>query len=128
MSDLSTVPDHWYKYEFPLPKVNGAPVPSQADYSPKNVAWLLEMFGGIIGEDHTNIAFRYENNTQNSPNDDIFVAHPGDKLYHPKNDPCKMTKSAALTRYEKFAKKSARLKLFEENSPAGIEYFKPLCQ
>lgn len=126
MTDFST--DLWYHYEFPLPEVDNAPVPSNADYSPKNVAWLMEMLAGIIGQSHTNIQFRYENNTPQNKLDDIFVSHPEDKLYWPENDACDMEMTPEMERYEMFAKESAILKEFELGSPAHIEYFRPLCK
>lgn len=121
---MATYPDHWYQYEFPLPVVEGAPVPSQADYSQENVAPLIEFFAHIlIGYNKDDLQFRYENNTPNDPDDDIFVTHPGG-TYLPVPEQCS-GKSAAMKKYEKYAKKSATLKKFEENSPAGITYFQP---
>lgn len=122
------VPSNWFKYEFPLPEVDNAPVPSNADYSPENCAWLIEFFAGILGVSHTRLTLRYENNTPNNKEDDIYVSHPNDKLYLPELN-AKLNsegKSIELVLYEIAAKKSARLRLFEENSPANIEYFLPL--
>ncbi len=120
----SNVPSNWYEYEFPLPEVPNAPVPSEADYSPKNVAWLIEFFAGILGNRASELTFRYENNTPSVKEDDILVEHPGDKLYF--EDTQGLTKSYELIRYEEAAKKSKRLKLFQDNSPANIDYFQPL--
>lgn len=114
------------RYEFPLPEVKNAPVPSQADYEPKNVAWLIEMFASILGTEKENIALRYENNTPKDKDDDIEVKHPGDKLYYPEAAKC-IAKSPEQVRYEQFAKKSALLKLYQDNSPAKITYFNPTC-
>ena len=115
------------RYEFPLPKVKNAPVPSKADYSQKNVAWLIEMFANMLGVEHTEITLRYENNTPDDKTDDIEVTHPNDKLYLPTQNACQYRKSEALKQYERAAKKSKLLKLYEENSPAQINYFKPIC-
>lgn len=121
----SNVPSTWYKYDFPLKEVENAPKPSQANYNPKNCAWLIEMFAEIIGNSHTQIVLHYENNTPNNAKDDIYVAHPNDKLYLPdKRNPRLNPKSDELIEYEEKAKDSERLKLFQDNSPAGIEYFK----
>ena len=111
MSD--TIPDNWYKYDFPL--TNKGPTPSQANYSPQNVAWLIEFFANMLtSTDHTELKLRYENNTPDHRGDDILVAHPQDKLYLPDKEKCKPKKSD-LIRYEEFAKRSSTLKLFEEN-------------
>ena len=120
---MATYPDHWYQYEFPLPEVEGAPVPSQADYSQENVAPLIEFFGYVLGYAKDKMIFRYENNTPNDPSDDIDVTHPGGS-WLPVPEQCS-GKSAEMKRYEAYAKKSAILKKFEENSPAGIAYFQP---
>lgn len=120
-----TVPDNWYKYDFPL--TNSGPTPSKADYSPQNVAWLIEFFANMLtNKDHTELKLRYENNTPANKGDDIIVAHPQDKLYLPDKQRCK-PKNSKMIRYESFAKQSSILKLFEENSPAGIEYFQDPC-
>ena len=121
-----TIPDSWYKYDFPL--TNNGPTPSRANYSPQNVAWLIEFFANMLtNTDHTEIILRYENNTPNNRGDDILVSHPQDKLYLPDKIVCRPKKSD-LIKYEKFAKQSSILKLFEENSPANIEYFQDPCE
>jgi hypothetical protein len=123
------VPDHWYQYEFPLPEVPGAPVPSQANYSPQNVAWMIEMFMLVLGldpetsDDRARILFRYENNTPSIKSDDIFVGHHDPNTYLPDKQKC-YPDTPELIAYEKAAKKSSILKLFQDESPAGIEYFK----
>jgi hypothetical protein len=117
------VPDHWYQYEFPLPEVPNAPVPSQANYDSRNVAWMIEMFAQILGQNHTDLRFRYENNTPSILWDDIYVEHPNDKLYLTDKAKC-YPDTPELDLYEEKAKKSSILKLFQDNSPAGIEYFK----
>jgi len=118
------IPSTWYKYEFPLPEVPNAPKPSKADYSPENVAWLIEFFAGILGKSTSELTLQYENNTPSIKEDDILVSHPGDKLYF--EDTQGKPKSPELIRYEAAAKKSKRLKLFQDNSPANIYYFQPL--
>jgi hypothetical protein len=125
MSDAPDVPGHpnWFKYDFPL--TNNRPVPSKADYSQENVAPLIEGFAGVLGYGPTELKFVYENNTPDDRDDDIEVTHPGDKSYSV--DPCSLEPSSAMRRYEQFAKRSALLKLFQDNSPANIIYFQPLC-
>lgn len=112
-------PEHWYQFNFPLEEVEGAPVPSNADYSQENVAWLIEMFGGIIG---TGIELRYENNTPQDEDDDIIVSHPEDREYYPDAARCK-DKSPEMIKYEEAAKRSDILKTYQDNSPANITYF-----
>lgn len=123
----SPVPPTWFKFDFPLKNVPGAPVPSQADYSPQNVAWLIEMFAAAWGKDKTKIIFHYENNTPDDPYDDIFVQHPNDgRMYYAEEVYKRHTassKSEELIHYEEHAKASARLRLYEKYSPANIEYF-----
>lgn len=115
--------DFPYVYEFPLPEVAGAPVPSQANYEPQNVAWLIEMFASILGEDKTSLIMRYENNTPNNKEDDIYVRHPNDGLYYDEAVRKGHVGSPEQTRYEIYAKKSARLQAYMEASPANITYF-----
>lgn len=115
------------RYEFPLPEVKNAPVPSTANYSQTNVAWVIEMFAGILGQSEKKIALRYENNTPNDKTDDIIVTHPGDKLYYEDAAKCRAPSKEYLA-YERAAKKSKTLKLYMENSPAGIQYFQPICK
>jgi hypothetical protein len=103
-------------------------VPSRANYKPQNVAWLIEFFGLVLERDPMTLEFRYENNTPNNHTDDIFVTHPNDgKAYLPAHQVCALKPSKAQQRYEMFAKQSAILKEFQDNSPAKIKYFKPLC-
>jgi len=117
-------PEHWYQYEFPLPVVPGAPVPSQADYSQENVAPLIEFFAQmLVGYNKDDLKLWYENNTPNDRTDDIFVTHPGG-TYLPVPEQCS-GKSPEMKKYEKYAKKSKILKKFEKYSPAGITYFQP---
>jgi hypothetical protein len=124
---MPEVPGHenWFKFDWPLAQVEGAPVPSNANYSAENVAPLIEGFAGVLGESVTGLKFVYENNSPDDKDDDIEVMHPGDKIYG--SDPCDRESSPEMARYELFAKKSALLKLYQDNSPAGIEYFQPLC-
>ena len=134
------IPTNWYeckegscpdergaRYEFPLPEVPNAPKPSQANYEPRNIAWLIEFLGNITGYDKSQIGLRYENNSPNDKSDDIVVYHPNDKNYLNESSVCNFEKSAELIRYEKFAKKSKILKDYQDNSPANIEFFKPIC-
>lgn len=139
------------RYEFPLPEVENAPVPSQMEdnqknYKSKNLQWMMEMFAGILGVEPEQVCFRYENNQPEGrcqpidgvetelpttkPN--IYVCHPGGAPVYPpecggKLNGRSMVKSEELRRYEEAAKKSELLKLYEENSPANIKYFNPLC-
>lgn len=110
-------------YVFPLPEVPGAPVPSGADYSPENVAPLIESFSQFVPADPLEIAFQYENNTPDDTGDDIIVVHPNDGEYLQDYLDEVCPGSDAMAVYEQAAKKSARLKTFQDTSPAGIEYF-----
>jgi hypothetical protein len=114
------------RYQFPLPTVKGAPVPSVANYDPKNVAWMIEFFAQIVGKKPSELEFRYENNTPDDKTDDIFVKHPGGS-YLPDASACNFQKSPALLKYEAAAKNSPRLKLYMDHSPANIKYFQPIC-
>lgn len=123
MSENNGIPPNWYKYDFPLKEIEKAPTPSNADYSPRNVAWLMEMFASVISYDYTKIGFIYENNSPINRTDDILVAHPGDDIYYYKYQEEHKEKSLDMLRYEEAAKRSVRLKMFQDNSPAKIEYF-----
>lgn len=114
------------------------PKPSTANYSPQNIAPLIEFFtpivAGVLGMnlDKCDVTFRYENNTPCKYNDDIFVQHPtclGLPYSPPGANPCSLSgaKSDELKKYEEYAKKSDRLKKYMEDSPAKIEYFHDLC-
>jgi hypothetical protein len=122
-SENGSVPENWYKYDWPIAENDKLPKPSKADYSNENCAWMIEMFARSFSISHTRIQFRYENNTHHDERDDIFTWHPNDKFYLWKK--ADEIKSDELIKYEEAAKKSERLKLFEENSPAGISYFNP---
>ena len=125
------------RYKFPIECNPNLPKPSNANYNPKNVAWMIEFFATIIGQDYTNLQFRYENNTCDTDNlgtgadDDIFVEHPkvenpdDDKIYLDEASQCR-PKSADQDRYENAAKKSTRLRNFM-NEVGLIEYFKDSC-
>jgi hypothetical protein len=120
------VPSHWYNGEYHIPAK--APIPSRANYDPENVAWVIEMFAGVLGKGRNEIRFRYPNNTEDPytediPEDDIFVEHPGGESYMQKVHDKHQTKSREMLRYERFAKRSKILKLYEANSPAKIQYF-----
>ena len=119
-------PPRGARYQFPLPKVQGAPVPSVANYQPQNVAWMIEFFANILGKTPSEVVFRYENNTPDDPTDDIFVSHPGGS-YLPSHTACNFKKSDDLKRYEAAAKQSPLLKTYMDNSPAKIKYFQPIC-
>jgi hypothetical protein len=123
MSHNPNVPQSWFHYEWPLPEVPNAPVPSKADYSPQNLAPIIESFAQILGTHYMALTFVYENNTHKDKNDDIFVQHPNDKTYLRDYLNDHKDKSDALLRYEIAAKKSSRLALFERESPAKIKYF-----
>jgi hypothetical protein len=118
------VPSTWYQYDFPLKEIPNSPKPSVADYKPSNVAWMIEMFASIFQKTPDELVFLYENNTPNDKSDDIEVRHPMDRLYL--EDRKKLKKSDELSLYEEYAKKSKTLRLFEENSPAGIKYFQEI--
>ena len=128
---IGGVPPNWYQYDFPL--TNDGPTPSQARYKKANgattdeISWLIEFFADILGYDKNDLIMWYENNSPNTRVDDIFLRHPNDQNYLPEASRCK-DKSPEMVRYEQFAKGSSILKRFEENSPAKIEYFKPLCE
>jgi hypothetical protein len=48
-----------------------------ANYSPNNVAPIIEFFSSVLGYSNpTQLEFVYENGTPNDPSDDIFVKHP----------------------------------------------------
>ena len=113
------------RYQFPLPEVKGAPVPSVANYKPTNVAWMIEFFANMLGKHKNQVVFRYENNTPNDKTDDIFVSHPGG-TYLPDAMKCRVKKPDMIA-YEEAAKKSALLKLYMDNSPAKITYFQDKC-
>ena len=115
----------------PWPVSPNAPVPSNANYSARNVAPLMTFFAPLVnqalgGTDYTrtDLAFVYENNTPYDQSDDRYVVHP-----HIADDPdyedgvvCK--KSKELKAYEKAAKKSKRLDTFRRKAPVVIDYFK----
>lgn len=136
MATNPNIPSTWYEYDFPLKEIEKAPKPSNANYEPQNVAWLVEFFASILGSSsistiftskiYDELLFHYENNTPNDPNDDIYVGHPLDKTYIYEYTEKRKEKSYDLLIYELYAKRSARLILFEENSPANIQYFQDI--
>jgi hypothetical protein len=117
----NNVPANWYVYDSYLRDNPNAPVPSHANYKAKNLSGLMDSLGAIIGQSGSNVQFIFYNNTPNSPANYIKVSHPGGQTTVKAK-----SKSPELERYEEFAKNSAILKLFQDNSPAEIEYFKPL--
>lgn len=119
MPDNPNVPSTWYKYDFPLKENDKLPKPSNADYSPQNIAPLIEFFSGILGYSTSQLGLLYENNYPEDRSKEILVFHPNDGIYSNNSK----EKSYELLRYEMAAKKSNILKNFEENSPAKITYF-----
>lgn len=115
-----------YEYEFPVPIPNTAPIPSTADYSQENVAWLIEFLGPIAGYPIEEITLKYDNNDPENSENDIFVTHPDpsrDYLSEEKQKRHAGSINAEMERYEKFAKTSQKLQTFMETSPANITYF-----
>lgn len=110
---MNNVPTHWYVYDM---EEYTKERPTSANYSPENVAPLLEGFASFIGNGTSEAQFVYANGET--------VSHPGGTHLVA---PCSMEKSPELIRYETAAQKSVLLKLFQDNSPAGIEYFDDLC-
>lgn len=86
---------------------------SGANYSPKNVAPLIEFFAAILGKTRTQVEFSYPAAPK--------VDHPNDKDYLPAYLAKHSTPSPELLRYEEFAKRSQRLKEYQDEN--GIEYF-----
>lgn len=104
------VPSTWFVYSDdnnPRPHIA-----SKADYSSKNVAPLIESFASIIGKSRNELEFNYPTHEGN-------VLHPNDKSYATSN----LNKSDDLLRYEEAAKRSSILKLYQDNSPAKIDFF-----
>jgi hypothetical protein len=100
-------PSNWYKYNtYPTEQK------SQADYSPKNVAWFIERLASCLGVNHNQVILKYNDGT---------VQHPDDKLYY--NDKVPSEPSPEWLHYIQKAKKSQRLKLFEQFAPGGAVYF-----
>jgi hypothetical protein len=105
------------------------PKPSIANYTPQNIAPLIEFFqpivSGVLGKNVglCQMVFRYENNTPCIYTDDIFVRFPTciPVPYSPQPPPT--GKSQALLQYEAAAKNSVALYNFMINSPAKIIYF-----
>lgn len=120
---MANAPDSWFDYEFPMIYGSKNPTPSQANYSPENVAPLIEFFASVLGKDKSEVQFSYDNNTSDN-SDNITVSHPNDQEYLPGYLNSRKTKSSEQLRYEEAAKQSSRLKLFQDESPANIEYFK----
>jgi hypothetical protein len=117
------------------------PKPSIADYTPQNIAPLIEFFrpivSGVLGRNIglCQVEFRYENNTPCICTDDLYVHYPtcpGDihkgwtnqnypVPYTPKPRPHAKSKEQLL--YESYAKRSVALYNYMINSPARIKYF-----
>jgi hypothetical protein len=133
------IPDSWYKYQYPLPDIKASPKPSVANYKPENCAWLIEYLASLITFNgrqvqKNELGLRYENNTPDNKEDDIYVWHPsteqksivdankdGEYLDDARAEWAKP--SAAMIKYEYYAKRSYLLAKFAENSPAHIKYF-----
>jgi len=123
------IPRSWYKYDWPL--TANKPVPSQADYSPENVAPLIRSLASILGYSPDELTLRYEANTSNVPfpqkDDDIVVGYAGDGVGQPCRRKVRGTPELpgrkAIQVYNRKARISKRLKKFQDNSPANIEYF-----
>jgi hypothetical protein len=92
---------------------------SKANYDPSNVAPLIESFAGMLGKERTALKFQYA-----AGGELLEVTHPNDKSYLDGYLATHNAKSAALVQYETAAKKSVRLRAYQDTSPAGIEYFK----
>ena len=114
-------------YEFPLPDVPGLPRPSTANYTPQNVAPLIEGLAGHVPTTTSaspfGVAFRYENNSPTNRGDDIQVQHPQDRDYLDAYLNDINNGSPEQERYEQAARQSDRLRTFEQTSPAKIDYF-----
>ncbi len=113
---MAKVPSNWFKYKWPVQFDLKA---SKADLSDKNSASLLRSFAQILGEDPSNIQFYYSD-TVNGGGKTV--------IWDETNPPCitinrPLKPGTPLFVYEKYAKRSLRLKLFQDNSPAQIEYF-----
>lgn len=74
---------------------------------------MVEFFEGVLGVDRSRLQLEYQ--VESGP---INVTHPLDRDYQETPAP-----STEMVRYEEAAKRSAILRLFEENSPANIRYF-----
>jgi len=117
-----------HEYKFPFEENPNAPAPSRANYDENNIAWVIEMFAGILGENKNNLVMKYENNSPDNIHNNIYVQHPdknqgNSKSYY--DDAVKNGHkiSPEMERYNMFAKKSQRLLDYMEESPANIEYF-----
>lgn len=112
MPNNPNTPGSWYSYPDDNPREGQS---SKADYSAANVAPLIEMFAAILGVERTQVQLVYPENPVPGA-----VSHPDDREYPFNKTPAK---SSDLLRYEEAAKRSSRLKLFMDNSGAGIDYF-----
>lgn len=99
---------------------------SKADYSPKNVAPLIEFFTSILKKTTSDndlkpseVVFKYKY----YPKEYLLVKHP-DALgieYSPPLQPSE--KSEELKKYEEKAKKSLRLERWKEENDVQYDYF-----
>jgi hypothetical protein len=122
MSNSGNVPASWFEYEYPLPNRSNSG-PSGADYSSKNVAPLIEFFANILGKDPSELQMNYDDKSVGIEGSVISVRHPGDNSYLNNYVSKHNVKSPQQAQYEKAAKNSQRLKKYQDESPAGIEYF-----
>lgn len=92
---------------------------SKADYSDKNVAWLIEFIAQLYGVEAERTVFVYPTGgTDTTP---LQVRHPGDKEYLSLYKAEHSVKSADLKKYEYAAKASLRFKAYERK--VGVTYF-----
>jgi hypothetical protein len=91
---------------------------SKADYSSENVSPVLGFIVPLVGKSPTGTAARFPD-----CGNVLDVPYTGGNLASSCNPASKM--SAAQRKYERYAKKSKRLKDFEATSPAHITYFNP---
>lgn len=94
--------------------------PSKANYEPKHLAWMIELFGACLGVDQHHIGFRYSHSKDKEK--DTYVWHPQDKSYMSEVFAPRV-KSPEQERYEEAAKKSVRLHEFAKKS--NVEYWQP---
>lgn len=98
---------------------------SRANYSPTNVAWLMEWFGNMFGVSADKITFCYTYASGNwvghFPSIDVESKHPLDKEYLPAYMEAHQNASPEQSRYEERAKQSVRLMNYEQK--VGIKYF-----
>ena len=112
---MAKVPEHWFKYKYPI---QFDPKSSKANLSNENSAKLFTSFASLLGKNPNELQFYYSN----------FQGEGVTLTWDETTKPCITVKrplkpGSPLFVYEKYAKRSARLKLFQDNSPANIVYF-----